>query len=358
MKIVFHNKRITGLLSVLPAASVAFEDEVGNYTFPAKQTLRLQKVMGFKRHSIVRETTAASDLAAAGLEYLFEKGWLRKEEIGALVVACSYPDHFMPQVSSILHGKFSLSEDAFCVDISQVCGGFLVALTEAFLLLDHLEEKKAVVIATDVLSRRVSKKDRNSWPLIGDAAGIAIVENCREAATIPAIIYNDGSLREALIVPAGGSRMPGTSETAKLEDREGDGNLRALDNLTMQGADIFNFMQTKVPPLIREILDYASLTKDQVDWYLFHQPNRFMLRKLAEKIGVPYEKIPMNVVEEFGNSSGACIPVCATYNLAETLMAPKLSTCCLSAFGAGLMWGAVVMELGGMDFCEMLVSDL
>lgn len=358
MKTVFHGKRVTGLLSVLPETSVAFEDEINNYTFPPKQTLRLQKVMGFKRHSIAKETTAASDLAVAGLAYMFEKGWLRREEIGALVVGCSYPDHFIPPVSSILHGRFELLEDVFCVDISQGCGGFLMALTQSFLLLNYLEHgKKAVVIATDVLTKRVSKQDRNSYPLVGDAAGIAIVENDPEAEDIPTIIYNSGSLGQALTIPAGGSRMPGTSETARLEDQGGDGNLRALDNLTMRGADVFNFMQTKVPPLIKETLSYAGLTKEQIDWYLFHQPNRFMLRKLAEKLEIPYEKMPMNVVEEFGNSSGACIPVCATYNLSEELKAPEQKTCCLSAFGSGLMWGAMVIKLGGLNFCEMLVSD-
>lgn len=358
MKTVFHNKRMTGLLSVLPAGSVAFEDEVGNYTFPPRQTLRLQKAMGFRRHSVVKETTSASDLAAAGMAYLLEKGWVRKEEIGALVVGCAYPDHFIPPVSSILHGRFELAEDVFCADISQGCGGFFMALTEAFLVLDHLEPgKKAIAIATDVLSKRVSRQDRNSWPLTGDAAGIAIVENCPGAGDIPTVICNNGGLGRALIIPAGGSRMPSTPETARREDQEEDGNLRALDHLTMQGADVFNFMQTKVPPLIEETLAYAGLKKEQIDWYLFHQPNRFMLRKLAEKLGVPYEKMPMNVVEEFGNSSGACIPVCATYNLAEELKAPEEKTCCLSAFGSGLMWGAMVMKLGGLDFCEMLISD-
>ena len=76
MKTIFRNKKITGLLSVLPATTVKFEDEVGQYAFPSKQTLRLQKVMGFKQHAIVKETTAVSDLAAAGLEHLFEKGLL------------------------------------------------------------------------------------------------------------------------------------------------------------------------------------------------------------------------------------------------------------------------------------------
>lgn len=358
MKTVFHDAKITGLLSVLPKNSVSFEDELENYTFPPKQTMRLQKVMGFRRHSFVKEDTAASDLAAAGLEQLFETGRLCREEIGALVVACSYPDHFIPPVSSILHGKFELPEDMFCTDLSQGCGGFLMALTECLMLLDHLEPgKKAVAVATDVLSKRVSRRDRNSWPLIGDAAGIAIVERCPDAGEIHTVIYNNGGLGSALIVPAGGSRMPGTSETACLEDRDRDGNLRALDNLVMQGADVFNFMLSKVPPLIEETLSFAGVSKEQVNWYLFHQPNRFMLQKLAEKLDVPYEKMPMNVVEEFGNSSGACIPVCATHNLSGELTAGKEKTCCLSAFGSGLMWGAMVMKMGGMDFCEMLVSN-
>ena len=81
-----------------------------------------------------------------------------------------------------------------------------------------------------------------------------------------------------------------------------------------------------------------------------------LLKKLAEKIGVPYEKVPMNVVEEFGNSSGACIPVCATYNIADILKSEN-HRYCLSAFGSGLTWEAMVMNIGKLDFCEILVSD-
>lgn len=357
MKTTFYHKKITGMLSVLPGNTVKFEDEIQNYTFPPKQTLRLQKVMGFKQHAIVKETTAASDLAAAGLEYLFDRGFLKKEEIGALVVACAYPDQFIPPVSTILQGKFGLGENVFCVDISQGCVGFLMALTEGLLLLEHLGDKKAVVISTDVLSKKVSKSDRNSYPLTGDAAGIAVVENCREDCAIQTIVRNNGAMGDALMIPAGGSRLPCSAETAVLRDADGDGNLRSLDNLVMKGADVFTFVQTKVPPLIEETLAYAGLGKEEIDWYLFHQPNRFMLRKLAEKLDIPYEKVPMNVVEEFGNSSGACIPVCATFNLAEQLKSEKKKTC-MAAFGSGLTWAAMVMELGELDFCEMLVSNL
>mgnify|MGYP002910597803 CR=1 FL=1 len=176
--------------------------------------------------------------------------------------------------------------------------------------------------------------------MIGDAAGIAVLENCKEQNDIFTIICNNGAMGDALTIPAGGSRMPSSIETAKLVDRDNDGNLRSLDNLTMKGSDVFTFVQTKVPPMIDEVLEYAGVTKEDIAYYLFHQPNKFMLKKLAEKIGVPYEKVPMNVVEEFGNSSGACIPVCATYNIADILKSEN-HRYCLSAFGSGLTWEAV-----------------
>lgn len=356
MKTVFRNKKISGLLSVLPATTVKFEDEINNYTFPQKQTLRLQKVMGYKQHAIVKDTTATSDLCLAGLEYILQKDWLKKEEIGGIVVACSYPDHFIPPVSMVIHGKLNLLENVYCVDISQGCVGFLMALTQGFMLLEHIRDKKVIVISADVLSRKVSKQDRNSYPLTGDAAGIAVIENCEEENEIFTIIRNNGSMGDALTIPAGGSRMPSTVETAKLVDKDNDGNLRSLDNLTMKGSDVFTFVQTKVPPMIDEVLEYAGITKEDIAYYLFHQPNKFMLKKLAEKIGVPYEKVPMNVVEEFGNSSGACIPVCATYNIADILKSENHKYC-LSAFGSGLTWEAMVIDIGRLDFCEMFVSD-
>lgn len=356
MKTIFRHKKITGLLSVLPQTAVPFEDEVDNYTFPAKQTLRLKKVMGYKQHHVVKETTATSDLCCAGLEYILRQGWLRKEEIGGIVVATSVPDHLIPPVSSIIHGKFALDKDVACVDISQGCVAFFWGLTEAFMLLEHIQGKKVLVFAADVLSKKVSRSDRNSYPLIGDAAGIAVVENCPEAGEIHTVLYNNGGAGDALMIPAGGSRLPCSAETAILRDVDGDGNLRALDNLVMRGFDVFNFVQTEVPPLIEETLRFAGVEKEEIDWYLFHQPNKFMLRKLAEKLEIPYEKMPMNTVEEFGNSSGACIPVSITYNLSEE-MKRETYRCCISAFGSGLTWGAMTAQLGKMDFCEMLLTD-
>ncbi|MEX3745400.1 MULTISPECIES: 3-oxoacyl-ACP synthase III family protein [Lysinibacillus] len=356
MKTIFYGKKITGMLGILPQKEIMFEDEVENYSFPEKQTLRLKKIMGYEKHRIVKNKTASSDLCIAGLNHLLKKQLIKKEEIGAIVVVTITPDFFVPHVSNVIHGEFELDKDVICIDVSQGCTGFLYGLMQSFMLLNHLGDKKVILFTADTLSKKVSTKDRNSYPLIGDAAGISIIENDQNSKDIHFNLYNDGSNRDALIIPAGGSKLACSPETAVLKDLDNDGNLRSLDNLKMDGSEVFTFVQKEVPPMIEEILCFSENNKEEIDWFLFHQPNKFMLRKLAEKLDVPYEKIPMNIVENYGNPSGASIPINIVHNLGENVI-NNTYNCCLAAFGAGLTWGAMTMELGGLDFCEMLVSD-
>ena len=169
-------------------------------------------------------------------------------------------------------------------------------------------------------------------------------------------IDTDGERRNALIIPAGGSRLPCSSETAEMKD-DGEGNFRALDNMKMDGSEVFQFVQLEVPTLIQEILNYSEIDKEEIENFLFHQPNKFMLQKLADRMGVPREKVFMNIVENYGNSSGASIPMVITHNLSSKMVGEK-QLYCLGAFGAGLTWCAMTLELGEMDFCEMLQSNL
>jgi len=356
LKTIFHGKRITGMLGVLPQNEIYFEDEVNNYTFPPKQTMRLKKVMGYEKHRVVKSSTASSDLCVFGLKHLLQNSLVKRDEIGAVVIVTTTPDHLIPPVSNIIQGECGLGNDVICIDISQGCVAFLLGLMQSFMLLEHIGNKKVALFTVDTLSKKVSPNDRNSYPLIGDAAAITIIENDSNAKDIYFNLYNDGTQRDALIIPAGGSRMACSAETAIMRDVDNDGNLRSLDNLKMNGSEIFTFVQTEVPPLIEETLAYSGQSKEDIDWYLFHQPNKFMLRKLAEKLGVPYEKVPMNIVENFGNPSGASIPINIVHNLGQAVIGNRYN-CCLSAFGSGLTWGAITTELGGMDFCEMLISD-
>ena len=230
------------------------------------------------------------------------------------------------------------------------------------MLLDYMKDKKIILFNSDILSHKVSKHDRNDYPLTGDLTTLTIVENSAHGDINNKIAFRllaDGSKRDFLRIPAGGFAMPSTAETGKMELSE-DGNLRCLDNLHMNGGEVFNFVQTEVPPMLTKMFEDNAVSKEDFDYFLFHQPNKFMLQKLADALDIDYNKLFMNIVENYGNPSGASIPAVITNNLQEqmTNKSKSMYNCCLSAFGSGLTWGAIFMKLGQMKFCEEIRTKL
>lgn len=356
MRHQFRNKEITGILSILPEREFLFDDEISNYTFPEKQTRKLKAIMGYDRHRLVKADTAVSDLCVFGMNVLFERGALKKEEIGALILITQSPDYFMPPTSNVIQGRLGLDSHVLCMDINQGCCGYLMGLMQAFLLLDLDGVHKVALLNADILSKKVSKQDRNSYPLSGDAAAITIVEHSSEdrETLIPFCMSMDGSRGELLMIPAGGFRRPSDAETGRLRDA-GDGNLRGADHLVMDGSEVFRFVQREVPPMIEELLRVSHVKKEEIDYYFFHQPNRFMLERLAAALGIPKEKLPMNIVELYGNSSGCTIPVNLVHNLGKQLE-DRSYYCCLAGFGSGLSWGAMLLHMGNMKFAESIIA--
>lgn len=352
MNLKFRNKQITGLLTILPEREVKFEDGIEHYNFSEAKSMKLKLAMGYNTRRIVNEGVCASDLCIHGLQYLFDQGRLRKDDIDALVLVTQSADYIMPPTSNLIQGHFGLKHDMICLDINQGCAGYIIGLIQAFMLLDQESINKVVLLNADVLSPKVSPRDRNSNPLIGDAASVTIIEKTAADNVIYGNIKMNGAGAMALNIPAGGARLPSSPETAIMEE-DANGNFRSKDNLVMKGDEVFNFVQTEVPPLIAALLEQAAVQKEEVAYFMFHQPNRFMLQKLADKIGVPREKMPSNVVEHFGNSSGVTIPVAITYNLGEKLTGETYKMC-LSGFGVGLTWAALLLDMGPLDFNETI----
>jgi len=352
MNFTFRRKRISGLLAVAPAHEQSFLGDMKNFNFPEARSRKLMEVMGYDKHRLVEPGVCVSDLAVFGLQHLFDRGLLGRDEFDALILVTQSPDHFMPPTSSIIQGGLNLKHDLLCLDINQGCAGFVIGLIQAFLLLEQEDIQKVVLINADVMSRKTSPKDRNSYPLVGDAASITVIERDPTDTVIHANLKMDGTRNEALMIPAGGFRLPCSPETAVLED-VGDNNFRAKDHLRMDGSAVFNFVQVEIPPMIESLLAFAGASMDEVDWFLCHQPNRFMLQKLADKMKVPYGKMPMNIVEHFGNSSGVTIPMAIAFNLGTRLTKEHFRVC-LAGFGVGLTWSSMLMPLGGLSFCELI----
>ena len=352
MNFTFYNKRISGILTVLPRNEVKFDDEMLQYNFPIAKSLRLKAIMGYDRHRIAEKGVCVSDLCVFGLEYLLGQGLLAPDEIDGLILVTQTPDYLVPPTSNIIQGRLNLKEETICLDINQGCAGYLIGLIQAFMLLEQADIHKVVVVNGDILSRKTSNKDRNSYPLIGDGAAITIVEKSDDNNVIYADIKMDGRRSKALMIPAGGLRMPVSPDTGVLED-VGDGNLRSKENLVMDGTSVFQFVQTEVPVIVDKLLERSGMTKDEIDYFMFHQPNRFMLEKLADQMKIPRTKMPNNIVEKFGNASGVTIPTNITFNLGERLREECLQLC-LGGFGTGLTWGSMLLTLGKLDFCQMI----
>lgn len=353
MKFKFSNKKISGVLTVFPELLSRFEDEVKDVNDPKSR--RLKNIIGFGTRYRAKGSTTMSDLFIFGLKKLLDEDKIKKSEIGAVVVVTLCPDYYLPQISSIIHGELNLNEDVFCIDIPQACSGYVVGLIESFILLEHMTDKKVVLCTGEIFNRKSKEEPKTDSPSFGgDVANISVIENCKPGYndTIYAEIKNDGSRRNSLIIHYGAFRNPITPEII-----ESKWNNTPCTGVDMDGSNVFNFVQKEVPPMILDLCKDSGHTIDEFDFFLFHQPNKFMLQKLATAIGVPFTKMPMNVTEKYGNSDSGTIPVVITEDTSENMINQD-NLCCLSGFGGGLTWATIVMNIGNLSFCESVISDL
>lgn len=352
MKLQFQGARIHGIQLVLPAHEVSFDNEASAYDFSPQQSAKLKQVMGYDRRRVVAENVTSSDLVVAGFEALSLDGLLDIDTLDALIVVTQTPDYLIPGTSYVIHGRLGMRQEMLCLDINQGCAGFLVGLTTAFSLLNQKAIQRVALVNVDVVSRLVAPGDRNSRPIIGDAASITVIDADPKAGMIHGNLKVDGAGWDALMVPAGGMKIRPGPET-RIQTVDSSGNVRALENLVMKGDSVFNFVMREVPPMIQYLIQDSGVELSQVDGFLFHQPNPFMLKKLAEKLGVPLHKMPMDLVRNFGNSSGVSIPavLCTSFQ-ASYFEQPRLM--CLAGFGVGLTWGSLLMPMSNLSFVKVL----
>lgn len=349
MKAKFNNIEIEGICSVLPANTVKFDDEIFNYNFTSAQSKKLKIAFGLNERRVAEPGVCTSDLAVYAFEKIFKQRPNIKAEIDAIIFVSQTPDYQIPPTSNLIQARLGLSENIYCIDINQGCAGFIIGYFHACQLLTTTEINKVAIISGDVLSAKVSPKDRNSRPLVGDAVAVTII---RRSLTQGMNVFNiqmNGEDGMALAIPAGGARLPYGSDSSKLH-MDSAGNERAPMHLVMKGDLVFNFVQNKIPDLIHSVMEDAKLSMDAIRYFFFHQPNEFMLKKLASAIDVPFDRMPSDIVGKYGNSSGATIPVVITDRYINAPFQDG-DICCLAGFGVGLTWAAVVTKMTKFNFC-------
>ena len=340
----FTGKKISAIYSVLPTREVDFMGEAGNYSFSEVQMKKLKKVMGFGTRRVAKEGETVGDYAIYGIKKMLQDGVFKESEIGAIIVTTTSPDHFIPPISNIVQGKFDFDEDVVCLDISQGCCGYTVGLTYSFLTLEAMRNKKVLLIAGDMLTFRVSTRDRASRPITGDAVTISVIENCEKENIAYCSLKNDGKDAFAVYIPAGGTRMPITPETTKEEEDE-FGNWRGKQHLVMQGDLVFNIIINMTPVVIEELLSKSGNKMDDIDYFVCHQSSSFTLKKLAQRLEVSEERLPRDIVPKYGNSSSATIPVTMCEHSDEFFADGKKKRIMFAAFGTGMSLGAVLLDM-------------
>lgn len=351
-KAYFKKSCIRGIVTSVPATKKSIDDEVDMYGGNVEQVERIKKTIGLHERHAVEGNTTAGDLCEQAARRLFEGCKVSAEEIDAVIMVTQTPDYFQPATACVLHGRLGFKTDCAAFDVNLGCSGYVYALWLASMMIEVGSCRSVLVLAGDTISRCVNPRDRALAPLFGDAGSATLVSQTGEETESWFSLKSDGTGFEHLIVPAGAFRHPSTEATRK-EEADADGNVRSAENLKMNGAEVFNFSIKVEPPAIREILDFAGKTVDDVDYLVFHQANKYIISNIARRLKVPLEKTPCATVERYGNQSCASIPGTICDCLADALREKRMNLV-LSGFGVGLSWASCFLTLDRLECCEVV----
>lgn len=304
---------------------------------------RLKKKTGIERKHICPENMTAGDMAIQAAENLFQQG-VERNKIDYILLCTQSPDYFLPTTACVLQNKLKLNKNCGALDFNLGCSGYIYGLGLAKGLIESNQARNVLLLTAETYSKYINEKDFATRPLFGDAAAATLIE-ARDSNNdgIYALTYGtDGSGANQLIVPVGGSRNP-PFETSVEEFSDEYGSHRTNRNLYMNGSGIMNFALEVVPETLNKILSQTGITQDQVDYYIFHQANRFMLNFLQQKChleGLPF----WNDVSEYGNTISCSIPLAIT-DMLKNNEPGKMACVLLLGFGVGLSWGGCIVDL-------------
>ena len=290
---------------------------------------------GIRERHIVDAGVATSDLAAEAAREAIRRARLDPTDIDFIVVGTTTPDMMFPSTACLVQHKIGATH-AWGFDLGAACSGFTYALTTAAQMVTAGGSKHALVIGADVMSSIIDYTDRTTCVLFGDGAGAVVVEASDDdnIGIIDFENYVDGGGGDALCMPAGGSLRPASLDT--VEQR--------LHYVKQDGAAVFKFAVKMTEEISRKILDRNKLTAEDLDLFVSHQANRRIILSATERLGIPQEKVVINI-ERFGNTTGGTIPL-ALNDAVEHKRLKEGDLLLLASVGAGFTVGAVLMRWG------------
>jgi len=287
---------------------------------------------GIKERRVLEEGKGNADMAFKAARRALDDADMDAKDLDAIIMGTVTADYPFPSSACVLEDMLG-ARKAFSFDVSAACSGFLNAISVADLYIRAGKAGNALVVGSDALSRLLNWQDRATCILFGDGAGAVVLGASENGAGILSTkLRTDGAYAKTLYVPAGGSLKPASPHTVQNNEH----------TITMNGKEVFKIAVRSMEEISRQALDEAGVSIEQVSLVVPHQANKRILDALAERLGVPMERVIVNL-DRYGNTSAASIPVA----LDEAKRAGRIQPgdiVLLNAFGAGFAWGAAVVK--------------
>ena len=299
--------------------------------FPDMVPAKIEQKTGITTRHIAAPGECASDLAEQAARKLFSSGICSACEIDFILLCTQSPDYFLPTTACLLQHRLGIPCSAGALDFNLGCSGFIYGLGLATGLVESGQSRNVLLLTAETYSKFMDHGDRNVRTIFGDAAAATLISGHEGKSELigPFVYGTDGSGAENLIVRSGASRQPITSNSADT-------------HLFMNGPEIFNFTIRTIPACINQFLEKTQLQLEDVDLWVFHQANTYMLNHLREKLGIPPEKFYLNM-SDCGNTVSSTIPIALRRAQSEGRLHAGDKIACVG-FGVGYSWGATLIH--------------
>ncbi|MFZ5988182.1 MAG: ketoacyl-ACP synthase III [Bacillota bacterium] len=338
---ILNNVEIKGIACAVPDNIKRSEDY--NEVFGEESVRKFVNMTGVKTRHVALDEQCSSDLCYVAAKKLMEKLNWEPSSIDALILITQTPDYAVPATACVLQHRLGLSEDCITFDINLGCSAYVYGVWLASTMISTQDINRVLLLVGDTSNFGINQNDSATAMIFGDGGSATALERT-EGKNLKYFLKTKGSSYKAIIVPAGHARSRAKTNT-KASDCE----------LTMSGSEVFSFTITDVPRTIKSFMSQYNIDKDNVDMYVFHQANLFILKQLAKKLGIPMEKVPVSI-DRYGNTSGESIPLTLVDALGdeESNEPIKLLLC---GFGVGLSWGGIYLEIDRSVCLPMIYTN-
>lgn len=338
---ILNNVEIKGIACAVP--DNVRKSEEYNDVFGEESVQKFIKMTGIKKRYVALDEQCASDLCYAAAKKLLNKLAWEPSSIDALILITQTPDYAIPATACVLQHRLGLSEDCIAFDVNLGCSAYVYGIWLAATMIATQGINRVLLLVGDTSNYGINQNDSATAMIFGDGGSATALERT-EGKSLKYFLKTKGSGFKHIIVPGGHARS--RSKT----------NLDSSEYLlAMSGADIFTFSITDIPRALKSFMSQYNIDKDDVDMYVFHQANLFILKHLSKKLGIPMEKVAVSI-DRYGNTSGESIPLTLVDALGNEQSKDPIKLL-LCGFGVGLSWGGIYLEMDRSVCLPMIYTN-